>query len=124
MKQFRLATRLAIVLLVAALLQTPAAAGGEGAEVYNRADGLYAFFNAKGGSYRGPAVLVQTPSGNVRGNAQAKLLDGTAVTDITYTTKKFKTRFGEIYAEIKLEPTGKAKVQFYNLPERRRRNGR
>lgn len=114
MKKFSVAAGMAIVLLAVIPIAAKDNHSEDSAEVYNRSGGFYAYFRAEGGGYQGPATLVKTPSGNVRGQAHTKIFSGIPVARKTQITKKFFTRFGPVEARIVLTPTGKGSIHFSN----------
>lgn len=115
MGQFRVAVKVAITLLVVALLQAPVSAEGEGAVVINHSDGGYASFPAAGGMYEGPGTLVLTPNGKIRGQANARLVSGVPVTKTTRLTIRFGTKDGiTFFGEIVLTPSGNGNVRFFD----------
>jgi len=116
MSQFRFAVKIGIVLLVVALLHVPVAADGDGAIVWNHGDGCDAEFTVDGALYSGPATLVWTPNGKIRGQANMRLVSGTPVKKTTHMTVPAAVEGGEVlfYARIVLTPSGNANVHFFD----------
>lgn len=117
MRQFTIAAIIATFMLLAAFSNTPAPAG-EGAIVLAHG-GIVANVWIDGTHCRGPATLVWTPNGKVRGQANMHITAGTPVSKVTRATMDFfidleEYPVADAVGEIILTPSGNANVRFSN----------
>lgn len=118
MRQFRIAATIAAALLLATLSVTSVQAG-EGAIVLTHGGIVARLDQVEGGFYKGPATLVWTPNGKVRGQANMRIIGGTPVSKTTRVTLGFDIEIGgypvaEAVGEVVLTPSGNANVRFSN----------
>lgn len=116
MRQLRIAATIATVLLLAALSHLPARAG-EGAIVLTHGGIVAQLDKVEGGIYEGPATLIWTPNGKVRGQANMRIIGGTPVSKTTRVTLGFDIIIDDYpiasaIGEIVLTPSGNANVRF------------